>query len=34
MKVSEAIKEADALRPNTVSDEQKVKWFQELEGAE
>ena len=32
MKVSEAIKEADALRPNTVDDEQKVKWLQELEG--
>ena len=32
MKVSEAIKRADALRMNTVSDEQKAAWVLYLDG--
>lgn len=32
MKLKEAIRKADALRPNTIEDEQKVKWIVELEG--
>ena len=32
MKVSEAIKRADALRMNTVSDEQKAAWVLDLDG--
>ena len=32
MKLKEAIRKADALRPNTLDEEQKVKWVVELEG--
>lgn len=32
MKLSEAMARADALRLNTVSEEQKAKWIWELEG--
>ena len=31
MKASEAIEQADALRPNTISDDQKILWLYELE---
>ena len=31
MKASEAITQADALRPNTISDDQKILWLYELE---
>lgn len=32
MRVKEAIKRADALRPNTISEERKAGWVYELEG--
>jgi hypothetical protein len=32
MKLKEAIRKADSLRPNTIDEEQKVKWIAELEG--
>ena len=31
MKLKEAIRKANALRPNTIEEEQKVKWIAELE---
>lgn len=31
MKVTEAIAKADALRPNTLGDEQKARWLYELD---
>lgn len=32
MRLKEAIKRADALRPNIISEEQKAAWIYELEG--
>ena len=32
MKVSEAIKQADALRDNTLTKEQKAAWLNKLDG--
>ncbi len=32
MRLKEAIKRADALRPNVISEEQKAAWIYELEG--
>jgi len=32
MRVKEAIKRADALRPNAISEERKADWLYELEG--
>lgn len=32
MRLKEAIKRADALRPNEIPEEQKVSWLYELEG--
>lgn len=32
MRVKEAIKRADALRPNTIAEERKADWLYELEG--